>query len=247
MSLWFLLWFVLSFILLGATFWSTIILLQQKKAWGDYAVKKGLIFTRGTFFGPTSVEGTINGYGVSLFTATQQKEEARQNRQLSVVQINANNRFLDGIGCGTVEMLPFLKSLDGISPHEVKTEKWDKAHYMMTRNKKAVDAYLSEERANILTSILNMPNADILILLDGNEGVIRIETANPLKNAAQIDKIVNNLMAAFKKLTPDEEEIANLKSLYDDDEVKVAEAPVVEDKTEIAAPEVAPPQETPEA
>ncbi len=229
MSLWFLLWFVLSFILLGATFWSTIILLQQKKSWSRYAAKKDLIFTRGTFFGSASVEGTINGYEISLFSATQQRADARQNRQLTVLQVTADHSFIDAVACGTNEMLPFIKSLESVSHHEIKTKSWNKKHYVMSRHKKAIDEYLTEERVKVLGSVLGMPNADILVLLDGNGGVIRIETANPLQDAAKLEKIVNNIMAGFQKLRPSEDEAARLKGLFDSDAISASVSPRMQD------------------
>ena len=213
MSIWFLLWFVLSFILLGATCWSTIILIQQKKAWKDYATKKGLSFTPGEFFEPATVEGTLDGYNVSLFTATQQNQDARKNRQLTVLQVTVNEVFVDGIGCGTKEMLPFLQSLEAITPHEVKVGKWNKNNDIRSRNKKAVDAYLTEERVSILNGILSMPNADIVILFDDRESIFRFETTNPLTQVGQIDSVINKLIARIKKLKPDSTESKKLADL----------------------------------
>lgn len=223
MSLWFLLWFVLSFVLLGATFWSTIILIQQKKAWREYAAKKGLTFTPNKFFEPASLEGVIDGYNVSFFTATQQNPDARKNRQLTVMQVNANETFVDGIVCCTAEMLPFLQSLEAITPHDLKVGKWNKKNHINTRNKKAVDAYLTEERVSVLSGILSMPNADILILLDNNEGVFRFETPNPLKNATQIDSVINKLIIRIKKLEPSEEELKTFAALVDQSSAVVPE------------------------
>ena len=224
MSIWFLLWFVLAFIILGATLWSTIILIQQKKAWREYAAKKGLTFTPNKFFEPATIEGILGGCNISFFTATQQKEDSRKNRQLSVMQINVNTAFVDGIGAGTKEMLPFLQSLEALTVHDVKVGKWDKAHDIRSRNKKAVDAYLTEERTNILSSILKMPNADVLILLDSNEGVFRFETSNPMIEVKKIDALVSKLIARIEKLKPSVEELKKFEGLVD----KAPEAPAPE-------------------
>jgi hypothetical protein len=220
LSIWFLLWFVLAFIILGATIWSTIILVQQKKAWKAYAAKKGLVYTANKFFEPATIEGLIDGYNISFFTATQQKEDSRKNRQLSVMQINANYGFVDGVGAGTKEMLPFLQSLEAITPHEVKIGKWDKAHYIRSKNVAAVDSYLTEERVSILSSILKMPNADVIVLLDGNEGVFRFETSNPMQDEKKIEAIVDKLIARIEKLKPSTEEIEKFSSLIPSEDKK---------------------------
>ena len=107
-------------------------------------------------------------------------------------------------------MFLFLKSLEAITPHEIKVGKWDKAYDIRSSNKGAVDAYLTEERVSILTSILSMPKADVLILLDGNDGVFRVETSNPLQSEQILNSLVEKLMVRIKKLVPSAEEAQKL-------------------------------------
>lgn len=207
MSLWFLLWFLLSFILLGATFWSTLILIHQKTAWRNFAKRHNLTFSSNKFFEPSSVEGVLDGYNISFFTAVQQNPDSRKNRQLTVMQITSNVAFVNGFACGTSEMLPFLQSLEAITPHDMTGKKWNKDYHIRSRNKAGVDIYLTEERVSILSSILSMPKADILLLLSEEEGVFRFETTNPLTDDKQIDVVVQKLLARIKKLEPTKEEL----------------------------------------
>ena len=219
MSIWWLLWFVLSFILLGTTIWSLIILFKQKKAWAAYAKSKSLVFTKGKFSEPCAMEGTIDGFNVSLFTATQQKEDSRKNRQLTAIQITLGKPFIDSIGAGTAEMLPFLNSLPPISPHSLENAKWDsKANHLYSRNKEAVNSYLTEERITVLNNILKLSNSDNLVLLDKDQGIFRFETSNPLTDEVKIDKLMSKLMANINKLLPDKKEIEKFKKLYTENE-----------------------------
>lgn len=219
MSLGFLLWFLLAVILLGATLWTTIILMQQKRAWKEYAKTKGLTFTSGKFFASPSIEGIVEGYNVSFFAALRQETDARKNRQLTVMQVNANTPFVDGVAAGTIEMLPFLQTLEGLSPHDLKTGKLGKDIDLRSRNKTAVDAYLTEGRVKAINSILSMPNADIIILLDAKEGVFRFETSNPLKSASQIDSVISKLLVRIKKLEPSADEAEELAGLIKPDDL----------------------------
>lgn len=215
MSVWWLLWFVLSFILLGTTIWSLIILFKQKKAWAAYAKNKGLTFKKGTFSGPCAMEGTVDGVNVSLFTAVQQKEDSRKNRQLTVVQLTLGKAFIDSIGAGTAEMLPFLNSLPTVTPHSLENEKWDsKVNHIYSRNKEAVNLYLTDERVAILNNILKLSNSDNIVLLDAEEGVFRFETFNPLTDDVKIDKLVSKLIVSINKLLPSKKEIESYKKLY---------------------------------
>jgi len=211
----------MSAIILGATGWSTYILFQQKKAWRQYAKIRGLDYDHGTTFGPCSMEGTQGDYTLSFFTAVQQYEDERKNRQLTVMQVTANVPFIDGVAMGTKEMFPFLRTLDAITPHDVQSKKWNKKNAIRSRNKKAVNTYLDEERIEVLTQILSMPNSDVLIVLDGEQGVFRFETSNPLKNAKQIHNVVNKLIARIKTLQPSEEESARLRNMKSGDDENV--------------------------
>jgi hypothetical protein len=232
LSIWFFLWLVLAVILLGSTAWSAVILFQQKKAWKAYAEKKGLNFTPGTTFGPCEIEGIIDGYTLSFFTAVQQKTDARKNRQVTVFQVDCNKPFVDGLACGTKEMNVFLQSLEALTAHDVKSEKWNKSHLIRSRNKKAVDAFLTDERAAILSSILSMPNADIIILLNDEIGTFRFETSNPLTELEKIELLINKLIKHISKLVPSDEEARKFEAMAKEKEVDAPrEKPEDEKKT----------------
>jgi len=215
LSIWWFLWFVLSFLLLGTTAWSLVILFKQKKAWADYAKRKGLVFTKGTFAGSCSMEGSIDGFNVSLFSATQQKEDSRKNRQLTVVQLILAKPFIDAIAAGTAEMLPFLNSMEALTPHSMESDKWDsKINHIFSRNKAAVDKFLTEERIVILNNILKLSNSDNLVVLTEEEGMFRFETSNPLTDVEKIEKLISKLMVNINKIQPDKKEVTAFKKLY---------------------------------
>lgn len=235
MNIWFLLWFVLSVILLGATTWSTIILFQQKRAWRAYAKAKGLDYDAGKMFSPCTIEGAIGDYNLAFFTATQQYEDERKNRQLTVMQVTANVPFVEAIAAGTKVMMPFLKSLESTTPHNMEEKKWRKGNLIRSQNKASVNAYLTEERVLMLNQILSMPNADILVLLDQNEGVFRFETSNPLKSEKQIDVVINKLIARIKKLQTETEEqnrLVSLQSMGDQQEASSGVIKAIPDEME---------------
>lgn len=213
MSIWIFLWLIVALIILGTTGWSLLILFQQKKAWKEYAAKHKLTYKPGTTFGPCEVEGHINGYMVSLFSATQQRPDTRKNRQVTVFQLNSDKSFVDGLGAGTKEMVTFLESLEAITPYNVKVGKWNKDYHIRARNKKTVDAFMTEERVKILNSILAMPKSDVLILLDDNQGTFRFETSNPMQDLTMIDNTINKLMKFVDKLVPSEAEAKKLEAL----------------------------------
>lgn len=215
MSIWIFLWLILACIILGTTIWSLIILIQQKQAWKAYATKKNLTYTPNKFFESPMIEGVIDGANISFFSGTQQKEDTRKNRQLTVFQININHGFVDAIGAGTTEMRSFLQALESLTPHDLKGQKWNKDLDLRTQNKKAVDSYLTPERLKIMESILSMPKTDVIILLDAKEGVFRFETANPLHDEKIIDSTITKLLARIEKLKPSAEQVEVFSTLYE--------------------------------
>ncbi len=229
MSIWIFLWLIVALIILGTTGWSLLILFQQKQAWKAYATKHKLTYKAGTTFGPSEVEGDINNYTVSLFSATQQKPDARKNRQVTVFQINTDKAFVDGIGAGTKEMVLFLETLEAITPYNVKVGEWNKDYHIRARNKKAVDAFMTEERVKILKAILAMPKSDVLILLDNNQGTFRFETSNPMQDLKMIENTIDKLMKLVDKLAPDEAEAKKLETLASQEREKTPRPEPVEE------------------
>ena len=237
--MWILVWLIVAFIILGATMWSTIILVQQKQAWAAYAKKNNLRFIRGKFFAPAEMNGEIGEYDVSFFTAEQQNLDERKNKFLTVVQVTIDESFVDGFAAVSPEMRPFLESLDTIKKHKPKTKGWDKNNYLSSRNRDVVEAYLTEERLKVITSLLNMKSADVLVLSDESNALIRIETSNPLQQVDQIEKLIKNVFARIEKLKVGEEERAVLNAIPkdgDSDTVPTASAPASVQENNESAP-----------
>jgi hypothetical protein len=159
------------------------------------------------------VEGVLEGYDVSLFTAEQQNNDSRKNRKVTGLQINANEGFVDTVAAGTSEVRPFIKSLGGLSNHKLESKQWDSNLTIFSRNQSAVRLFLTEERIDIIQKMLQIKSADVILLLDGNEGGYRIETSNPLTDLDQLEKMVKATISRYKKLSVTKEESAALKKL----------------------------------
>jgi len=208
--IWIFLWGVFSFIILGATFWNLSILFNQKKAWKEYADKKGLMFQKGSFAGPCAMDGTIDGYQISLFTAEQQNTDARKSRKVTGIQVNLDQPFINSLGAGTGEMITFLKSIPNIKPHEIQSKSWSSQHFIFSQNTKAIEGYLTDDRLDALNKMLGMKGADVLFLADGNGAVLRCETSNPLSDAKLLEKLISATLKRFEALKADKKEIKKL-------------------------------------
>ncbi|MEM9469904.1 MAG: hypothetical protein AAF988_07055 [Pseudomonadota bacterium] len=155
--------------------------------------------------GPCAVEGVLDGYDIQLFTAEQQNIDSRKNRKVTGLQINANKGFIDSIAAGSQEMRAFIKSLDALKRHDLDNKKWDKNLIIYSRNPEQVDTYLTDERLKVIQKMLKIKNANVILLLDENEGAYRIETSNPLTDLEQLEKMVKSVLANYKKLDPEKD------------------------------------------
>ena len=220
MSIWFFIWFSFAALMAGVTLWSTYILMQQKDAWKKFALDKKINYKPGQFFSPCEMDGTIDGFAVSFFTGTQQDPDARKNRQLTIFEITDTRSYVDGLACGSPEMKSFLDMLDALSRHGVESANWDNKHTMFSRNKKSVDAYLTDTRLKIMNEMLKFPKSDVIIIMDKNQAVYRFETVNPLTDAKMIDDMLQKLFSRIKKLRPSEDDYKKYQALRDTEEDK---------------------------
>jgi hypothetical protein len=206
--MWLLLWFVLSAILIGATLWSLQILFRQKKAWEQYAKTKNLTYNPGTFMGPAEMNGIMGDYKISFFTAERPGVDVRTRRFVTVLEINLIEGLIDGGALGTKEMLPFMQGLDKLHPYKIEERPLEEGHFAFTKSDAVMKAYLTKDRIETLETILKTRNADILVLFNDKELVLRLETSDPMQDAEKIDKIVTRLIGLADKLriSPEERE-----------------------------------------
>ncbi|MFA5591762.1 MAG: hypothetical protein WC989_00410 [Micavibrio sp.] len=205
--MWVFLWLLLSAVLIGATIWSLQILLRQKRAWEAYAKAKNLTFKRGTFMGPAEITGNIGDYRLGFFTAEQDGGDIRTRRYVTVVEIELVEGIVNGAAMGSQEMLPFLKSLDRLHPYKIKSGKWDREkHHAFVMYDDVAESYLTDARVEAIDAILKTRNANVLVIFNDRQLVLRLETVDPIQDAAKMDKIVTRLMGLSDKLRISDEE-----------------------------------------
>lgn len=198
--MWILFWLLISAIILGASAWSLSILLKQKAAWETYAKQKSFSFSKGTFMGPAEMTGVIGDYKVSFFTAERTTADVRSRRYMTVIEINLADGFVDGGVIGTKEMLPFMQTLDRLHPVPIDFVPWEDGNFAFIRNNEPFKAYFTQERAEAALQILKTRNADVIIIFNDKEVVVRTETSDPMQDAAKIDKIVTRLLSLIDKM-----------------------------------------------
>lgn len=197
----FTIWFVISAILIGATLWSTSILLKQKRAWEAFAKKHKMAYDKGRFMSSPSVTGHMQGYRVALFSAERQALDVRQRRMMTALEITLPGGLVDGAAVGSTEMLPFLNSLTALKPYTPKSEIWSGDLHFFARNIDILEAWLTDERLTHIVAIAGTKNSDNLFMFDDVQGIIRIETRDPLSDPDKIEKAAMRLIKHAKALS----------------------------------------------
>lgn len=211
--MWILLWVVLSAILLGSTAWSLQILLRQKKAWEKFAKDRNFSFRKGTFMGPAEMNGVINDYKISFFTAQRDSADVRTRRFVTAIEIDLGQGLFDGGVVGTKEMMPFMQSLEKCHPYKVEGEGWGTEYHIFVKHDAPAQAYFTGERLEYISQLMKTRNADVLLIFNHTEVVLRLETIDPMQDPEKIDKILKRQIALFDKIRLNEDQRKDLAAL----------------------------------
>jgi hypothetical protein len=211
--MWLFLWFVLSAILIGATLWSLQILMRQKRAWEKFAKVHHFNYAPGTFMGPAEMSGVIGDYRLAFFTAERRGDSFRTTRYVTALEITRAEGLIDGGALGTQEMLPFLQSLDKTHPFPVENANWKPEYFVFVKYDEPARSFFTPERLEIFAGLLGTRNADVLVLFNDKELVVRLETSDPMQDPEKMDKIVKRILAICDKLRISAEDRARYAAL----------------------------------
>ena len=200
MSLWVILWAVISLALLGFVSWTLFILYNQKRVWREYAKKNNLRYNGGAFFDSPKMSGVRGDYTVDLFTGEHTAGDARMARKMTAIEIKLSSTmpFDSGIGSGGfVEVLREIGFREEFRPDHPK---WEDSYIALSDSKKALKAYLTAERLDVLVSLLRVKNCWSVLIAKENVLLLRVDTPYPLDAAKKLDTLLGKMLDAAKVL-----------------------------------------------
>jgi hypothetical protein len=204
--LWILLWLLFSAFVLGTFFWSTIILIRQKKSWKEFAERNNLTYEAGRFLDSAVVTGDYKGHVITLASLPRQGADPRDRRFVSVIEVNFPQGILDSFAIGTQAMHAFIEQFDVYTLIPVKAKGWNEEHRIYAANKETAKNYLNETRLKHIAKILSTKNADVIIMFDAQEGVVRIETIDPIQDGEKAGQVIDYIVKNMEPLFLTEEE-----------------------------------------
>lgn len=194
MSVWFLLWLFLSLTLLYFFGWTLYILQRQKKAWAAFAKKYGLRYFAGGFSEAPQMEGVIGDYAFSFFPAQYELGDVRHSRKMTAIEMTLKSEVpFDGFVASG--MLIDASKGAGLQ-HEIKPlhGQWDDTNIVLTDKIGSMQAYLTEERMEIINRWLKLKNSWFLLGFRNDVFLLRIDTPNPMDNPKKINALVKKLL-----------------------------------------------------
>lgn len=201
--MWIFLWLLLSAFIIGVFVWSMRTLWLQKRAWAAFAERHGLVYQRGRRFNdPPRVEGSFQGKKLFLATDTKQTQDVRGERYVTVIEIELPQGMPAAGVMATAGMAPYLEGglMSFTESYVPEIKGWKSGYILRCRDEAAMRAYMNPARLKVMTALFSLKGAQVLYLFDEQSAALRIETSDPLRSAAHVEKMVKQFIAAADKL-----------------------------------------------
>ncbi|MCB9990971.1 MAG: hypothetical protein H6867_06280 [Rhodospirillales bacterium] len=218
--MWLVIWCLFAVFIFVFVGWTAVILFQQKKTWANFAKRHKLEYEAGTIMGSPVVSGMLNERRFSLYTGAQQTDDIRGQRFVTIIEFQMGQGMPTGAAIATMEYLGFVDGLVFDESYDPGIPEWKSSYVVRTRDSKNLQAYLTDERLKLLQGLFSMKGASVLLFFDELEAVLRIETSDPLREGAHLDKIIKRLSDAADKLVPSAVEKERFKTLIEEEKAR---------------------------
>jgi len=221
LSIAFILWFSISLFLVGFWVWTSWILFQQKKAWKLYAQKRKLRYNANKFYDSPEVGGSIEGYKVKIFPSTHITADARGERHLTTIEVSLLTGVPVDAAIASGGMVKIVDELDLSQEFRPEIKGWDDSYIVRSRDNHVLRSYLIDERVKALIKLMELRNAWVILIFAGGDGLLRIDTPDPLQNPKSLDDMVKKMIEVARILELGEGEARTLKSKRTDNKKAV--------------------------
>lgn len=212
MNLLVLLWIVLSIVLVGLFVWTNLPLIDQKKAWKNFASKNNLkYFPNGFLKSPFVIhEGDDSTF--RLFSEEQNTDDLTRRRFTTVFEWVLPGLPIQGlVASRNMQELVLLADVKDRIVHP--PGEWKSKDFIIAEKADALMPYLTEQRMAFFRKMVSMKNARFIYVFDGNMAVLRVETHDPLLSDTKITPVYKKVQDNVKILFASEEERKEMRKL----------------------------------
>ncbi|MGE4313971.1 MAG: hypothetical protein AB7E85_06850 [Pseudobdellovibrionaceae bacterium] len=202
MTLWIFLWIVLAVFVLGIFFWSTEILLKQKRCWKAFAEKNGLTYESPAFLQSGGVNGQMGPFEVFLYSEEQLTNDVSRRRFRTIFLVHFYDKFPAAGIVGTQIHRPFIEGLSLPEVHKPDFAGWDGSLPFHTRSDADVKAFMTPDRYQALQKLLSIKNTEAFWIFDDVESYFRFESYDPMTDLEALERRVKAIVRECEKLRP---------------------------------------------
>lgn len=215
MTIWIFLWALISVTLIFFSVWTLYVLMMQKKAWRDFAKKYKLRYKNTAFMNSPQVNGMYKGYAVGIFSSEHEADRGANTRKMTAIEVELNSRMPIGGALGNGGMVSIVQALGYSEEFQPAYKFWSTDYICRAEDRGVVEAYLTEERAKALVSLMRMKNIWVIFIFKGNDTLLRIDTPEPFEKLDKLNKIIDSMIDVVKIMELKELEgrdLANMKN-----------------------------------
>mgnify|MGYP006276942845 CR=1 FL=1 len=234
MNIWVILWIVLSSILIGIFIWSNKALIDQKKAWKRFAERNKLKYFPNSFLKSPVVSKKFKSTKFRLFSEEQLTNDMTRRRFTTVMEWMMPGMPTNGIIAS--EEMKDIVDLANVNDRIKKPRgQWSSKDFIVAEDADVLMPYLTRERLDAMQRIIKIKNGRFIFAFDTNQGVLRLETNDPLLEADKITPIYDKVKEYVDKLIPTEtdfKECEKIKAQKQPEETAAAEEEEIEQDSE---------------
>jgi len=212
LSVWFIIWLILSGALMYFSVWTFYILHRQKKSWKDFAKKHKLRYRAESLMAAPDINGVMDGYTLGVFTSEHMTADMRGTRKMTAVEVELSSAMPFDGAVASGKMTDLVQGLNYSEELRPAHKNWDVSYIARSRNGAALEAYLTQERLDAVTSLMKVRNFWVIFIFQGENTLLRVDTFDPCDNPDKIEKIVRRLIRIARILELKEGEGARLQS-----------------------------------
>ena len=127
-------------------------------------MRKKLRYRAHSMMASPEISGALNGYSINFLIAEHFTPDGRSSRKLTAIEVQLLSKmpFEGGIASGgMVSLIQSIRLKEETKPNHPK---WDKNYIAASSSGAAMEAYLTPERIDALTSLMKIRNGWVILI-----------------------------------------------------------------------------------
>ncbi|MCB1681241.1 MAG: hypothetical protein KDI61_02665 [Alphaproteobacteria bacterium] len=220
MNFFILIWVAVTVFLLSFWGWSIVVLYKQKQSWKQFAKNRGLRYRSNSVFDSPEITGALKDYKVYIFTAEHEASDGRYARRLTSIEVSLKSALPVSVAVASGGMVKIVEDLNFHVEYRPDLHGWDNSYIVRSRNEAVAREYLTERRLQEVVKLMKLKNSWVILFFSSGQGLLRIDTPDPLNDIKKIDSYVSKMLQAAQVLELEKGEKEKLAYKAEQKEIK---------------------------